>query len=103
MKIDSLKNQKEIVTFWLENHPPTRDSDTKLVANIWSKVIGLNNLDTTTARGFLQMLVDGKMPSSETIRRTRQKVQEENPHLRGKSYRERQNRGASMRNDIKNL
>jgi len=103
MKVDNLKKHKDVVSAWLQKHPQTRDSDLKLIANVWADKIGWDNLDTMSARELLKLMVNGVLPSSETIRRTRQKLQEENQDLRGKSYRERQNRGSSFRNDIKNL
>jgi hypothetical protein len=98
-----LKKHKDIVMLWLQNHPPTRDSDTRLLANIWSHIVGLDQIDKITARQLMAKMVTGELPSSETIRRTRQKIQEQHPELRGKSYKERQSRASSMRNDIKNL
>jgi len=103
MELKSFKHQKPVVIMWLENHPPTRDSDTKLIANIWAHTIGVQNLETVTARQMLQMFVDGTLPSAETISRCRRKVQEEMPHLRGKTYNERQNRSEILRTEIKDL
>lgn len=36
------------------------------------------------------MLLNGKLSHFESVRRTRQKLQQEYPHLRGKRYMERQ-------------
>lgn len=103
MKANMVKNYKDIVEKWLKNHPPTRDSDTKLLANIWSEIMGVQALDILTARQLLQKMVDGELPSSETIRRTRQKLQEQNPELRGVSYIGRKSKGDMFRKEIVNI
>ncbi len=98
-----LKKHKDIVKHWLVTHPPTRDSDTRLLANIWSHIVGVDQIDKITARQLMAKMVNGELPSSETIRRTRQKIQEQNPELRGKSYKERHSKASAMRNEIKDL
>ena len=65
-----------------------RDSDEKLIANFWYFQIKNTGVDPRkiTAFDFLEYLSKGKLTSSETIRRTRAKLQEENIELRGKKY-----------------
>jgi hypothetical protein len=103
MKIETFKNMKTLVYQWLEKHPQLRDDDSKLVANIWAECIGRNNLDTLTSRELLQLFVNGKLPQFETIRRTRQKIQEQNAHLRGSAYTERKNRANVLTKNIHSL
>lgn len=103
MKLNELKNAKDIITSWLTNYPELRDNDAKLIANIWAKTIGKERFENMSARDLLQMYVDGDLPQVETIRRTRAKVQEHNPFLRGKSYKGRQDQGEVITKGIKNI
>ena len=99
MKVNNLKNYKEAVIYWLSKYEHLRDSDTRLLANIWASEVG-SRINQMNAVELLKMMAEGKLPSAETIRRTRQKVQEEMPELRGESYRERQSRGAQFTKEI---
>jgi hypothetical protein len=71
----------------LEKHPHLRDSDEKLVANVWHSEI--MNLPTLTAYDVLELYANGKLTNSDYITRIRRKIQEENPDLRGTLYKER--------------
>lgn len=77
---------KDKVQDLLTRFPHLRDSDEKLCANIWHSQIPAG----ISAKDYLQLYADGKLPSSESITRCRRKIQEDNPDLRGKFYRERQ-------------
>jgi hypothetical protein len=103
MKLNELTNAKDMITSWLIQYPELRDNDAKLIANIWAKTIGKERFENMSARDLLQMFVDGDLPQVETIRRTRQKVQEHNPFLRGKSYKHRQERAGEVTKGIKNI
>lgn len=59
----------------LEDYPALRDSDKKLIWNVWGS-LGYLTGRVIIREDFM------KAPSHETIRRTRQKIQELNPHLR---------------------
>ena len=73
----SLKNIKNIVEKLLEQKPQTRNSDRILYAEVCSEMGW--NLDNMTA---WEMLHNPDMPSTESVRRTRQKAQAENPMLK---------------------
>lgn len=73
----SLKNIKNIVEKLLETKPATRNSDRILYAEVCSEMGW--NLDNMTAN---EMLHNPDMPSTESVRRTRQKAQAENPMLK---------------------
>lgn len=89
---------KEVVFDLLERFSHLRDSDEKLVANIWhNRIKHLGGID---AHFFLQMYADGRLPSSESITRCRRKIQEENPDLRGKLYAERQAKQEDIKADL---
>lgn len=64
---------------WLmEKHPHTRDNDLAVLANYWHRELGQLGHDphAMTAFSFLAILAEGQLTSPETIRRTRQKIQE---------------------------
>ncbi len=84
-----IKGTKAIVTKMLTEHPQLRDNDNKLLANIyWQRVSGelkfkLSPEEMAGVKKFLGYLSSGSLPNFESIRRCRQKVQEEEPELRG--------------------
>ena len=75
----------------LIDKPHLRDSDNKLIASVWYLELGkINKVENMGGMEVLKSLADGKLSSSESIRRSRQKLQEELPDLRGKTYKRRQ-------------
>jgi len=76
-----------------------RDSDDKLIAHIWFKEASElgRDLEKTTGIEFLALIRDGYFTSSESIRRSRQKVQEEIPDTRGKKYSQRHKKAVEVR------
>ena len=76
----------EIVKEILIRFPKTRDCDKKLIARFWSWEKRKKNI----TGDFLEEFYKGKFANSETIRRCRQKIQENHPELRGKNYKIRQ-------------
>ena len=93
-KIKSIKN--EVLR-------PSRDSDDKLVCNIWFHQIGKAQIDQMTAMELLKVISEGKLPSYDNITRARRKLQEDNEHLRGTSYKERHNQEAIVRSKISSI
>ena len=86
------KNTKQLVIDLLSQYPTFRDSDDQLMAWIWKlemEEMGYPTTNTPT-QNFLKMFAFNKFTNSETIRRMRQKVQEENKELRGQKYNKRQ-------------
>lgn len=79
-----IKETKEIVLFYLETYPETRDSDLLLISLIWQ-----SQNETLYTSEFFKAFKDGRFTNPESIRRSRQKWQEERPDLRGKNYKER--------------
>jgi hypothetical protein len=77
---------KEKVKILLEENPHLRDSDERLIANIWFNES--NGVDYKYQ--FLLLYSQGKLTNAESIRRCRQKIQEECEHLRGTLYFKRQ-------------
>ena len=82
-----MKDINDIVTSVLTCHEETRDSDFKLIC--W--VCSVTNPDVMS-QPFSKVLWNYQtynLPSFETIRRTRQKLQHDHPELRGKLYEKR--------------
>ena len=88
----TMNRTKEIVHGLLEKHPATRDNDNLLCSLIWRQESNLFN--------FFSRLESGKLTSPETIRRCRQKLQRDNPTLRGALYDLRQNRQRKVLKDL---
>lgn len=85
--IHSFTKTKDKVKYILEKHPITRDDDNKMIwFYIFFETEGADYLKSITALDFITDLGNGKYTSPESIRRMRQKLQEENPELRGKNY-----------------
>ena len=82
-----MKDINDIVHATLLCHEETRDSDFKLIC--W--VCSVTNPDVMS-QPFSKVLWNYQkynLPSFETIRRTRQKLQHDHPELRGKLYEKR--------------
>ena len=90
---------KPKVEFLLTEYPHTRDDDNKLIANIWHNEL---TEDIKTVHDFLMAFSQGKFSSPESIRRMRQKLQEENEELRGSNQIERLAEAKNVRNNINN-
>lgn len=99
--LKEMSQVKDRVKALLEKHPHLRDSDNKLIATIWK--IDLNKIglgSETTANHFLLLYADKQLSNAETIRRVRQKLQEENPDLRGTVNEARQKEGEEVKKEI---
>lgn len=101
--IKQFKKLKPIITELLEKLPHLRDSDEKLIANIWHSEIGKDRVKILTTFDFLSELSAGKLSSPESIRRTRAKIQEQNENLQGTKYKKRSKLGAEVRQEIHKL
>lgn len=101
--IEKLKNAKKRITELLTLKPELRDSDERLIANLWYSQMGKERVNGMDAKEVLRLFSEGQLVSPETIRRCRQKIQEQNPELRGKSYKARQKKGVETKQEIHNL
>ena len=93
---------KDRVKALLVKHPHLRDSDNKLIATIWKQDLinkGLN-LYLTSTYDFLNLYSVEAFTNAETIRRVRQKIQEENPELRGAVNDKRHEQAEEVRKEI---
>ena len=93
---------KDRVKALLEKHPHLRDSDNKLIATIWKYDLIRTGMlpENLSGQDFLSYYADDKLTNAETIRRVRQKIQEENPFLRGTVNEARQKEGEEVRKNI---
>ena len=90
----------EIETF-LINHKALRDSDERLMANIWGKYIGMDSVKFLNANDILKMLSKGELPSYESISRCRRKLHQSIPKLRGDKWEDRQAMQKKVKKEIK--
>lgn len=79
-----LKRMQDKVEYLLAQYPATRDDDRKLIGAVYMMFYGVD-----VNAPFKDILLNDKLPNFETIRRCRQKAQEENEALRGKRDKER--------------
>ena len=88
----------EEVKDFLTKHPALRDSDERLMANIWGKYLG----DPSYVNGddILIMLAKKELPSYESISRCRRKIQQSTPYLRGEKWEKRHKRSKKIRKEI---
>lgn len=71
----------------LENSTKMRDDDALLMADIWREQLA--QLGAKTVYDVLNAIAGRMVHSPESIRRSRQKVQQDNPNLRGTVYNQR--------------
>lgn len=90
MKLGKISKAVEKV---LEAEPRARDNDNLLISYIWAKQAESGGMDIhkNTIADFLNTFSKtSTFSNAESIRRSRQKLQEENPNLRGVKYKHRQ-------------
>lgn len=92
---------QEQVQILLETYPKLRDNDVRLVASYYYN--NISNINQISAIDFLQIMVNGNLPSPDTITRARRKLQEKHPELRGVNYVERQKLEKQVRQEINKL
>ena len=93
-----MKLIKDKVIELLEANPMYRDDDNKLIARIWFNECESYGCQTHT--DLLKLLATGKLTFPESIRRSRQKVQEEMPSLRGLKYKARHEEAEEVKKDL---
>tara|TARA_R100001369_G_C3322075_1_gene169116 strand:- start:2387 stop:2698 length:312 start_codon:yes stop_codon:yes gene_type:complete len=96
MKIGTKK--EEIYNLLLDEES-FRDNDNFLIAVIWKDEIA--NLWEKTALDLLELIANDGLTSPESIRRTRQKIQQENPSLRGDKYNLRHKGQIEVKQELK--
>ena len=76
---------KNKVKYLLQHYRHLRDDDNKLIANIWHSQLN----EKISSDEFLKLFSGGFFTSPESIRRMRQKLQQNYPDLRGSLYNKR--------------
>ena len=87
---------KQRVKSILETNKDAKDCDRLLISIIWSE----DSVYIEDKKDFLDMLINGELTSPETIRRCRQRLQEESETLRGYKYKLRKQLGEEVRQSI---
>jgi hypothetical protein len=90
------------VTTLLKEIPETRDNDLRLVATYYYKY-HQHLVKDKSALDFLKSMAQGHLVSSDLITRTRRKLQEHNPELRGTKWIERHEKQAEVKSDLKKV
>lgn len=83
------------VEYILRNYLSSRDNDKKLYLRYILEVYDIK--DCTMAIDVFNIILHKKTPSFESISRARRKIQEHNPELRGKNYKERKKEQEKVR------
>ena len=101
-----LKNKalKQRVEKYLIAVPHCRDDDNRLMCNIWREEMEEAYGLTHSSKGYLEFLMDfskHKLSSPESIRRMRQKIQEQQPMLRGTTYQQRQRHQNKVKQEVR--
>lgn len=79
-----MKDLTEIVKTILREHKDSRDSDFRMIG--WVYAVMKPEVMNLPFKQVLWQHKDFDLPSFETIRRTRQKIQHDHPDLRGEMY-----------------
>ena len=104
MLFEQMKKIKPKVRYLLEKHPALRDCDAKLYATYISfECGGKEELLKMSGYALLTEIAKGKMTHFESVRRSRCKLQEQEPNLRGEKYDQRRRGGDDMRGKINDL
>lgn len=89
----------------LMTHKHLRDDDNKLIATIWHWQIQTKykkHIDNMSAMELLKYYASRQLASAESIRRSRAKLQEVHPHLRGSKYEQRHKDSSKVKDELKN-
>ena len=90
-----------IVKDLLISDPKTRDDDELLTLRVWARQEPKLRSMNYSFRAFSIGFLEGKYFKTESIRRSRQKLQQEIPSLRGKVYAARQKQQEIVKKDLK--
>lgn len=95
-----IKEKLKWVQDKLEKYPDLRDRNEKLYYSFLKD----SGYDVTkSVKEFLMDMESRKIPYLDSIARASRKVQEENPHLRGKTWKKRKVKEVEIREEIKSI
>jgi len=87
----------------LRRFPDTRDSDELLILKVWAEQNPKLRGKEFSFIDFSYLFMKRKFASTESIRRSRQKIQEEFKEFRGNNYKERHNHQEDVKNQLKDV
>jgi len=90
----------QIVKKFLSTYIGHRDDDRKLCAAVWITQLTELGINKDHAVQIMKYYADGKLSSAESIRRSRQKLQEQYEGLRGSKYKQRQEHAKDIQKKI---
>lgn len=102
-----MRGYKKQVEQLLTDNEHLRDDDQKLLANVyWLRVsetmqYKLTEEEMSGVKKFLHEMAEGNLPDDGSVRRCRRKLQELNPHLRGKLWDKRHQKAEQVKYDLK--
>lgn len=95
-----IRKLKDKVKGLLTDYPALRDSDPKLIINIWAEKVDYKKM---TGEEVLTIIASGKLGPAEGITRCRRKIMELYPELRGLSYKPRMKEQANVIEQIRDF
>ena len=100
-----IKKSKDIVAKLLTEQPHLRDDDNKLLASVWYIQIKHMNKMPENISGYdvLELVANKKLANSESVRRSRAKLQELRADLRGKIYASRHSHINDVKQELKSF
>lgn len=101
--IQKIRNIKETVKQILIKHPETRDNDRLLMLKVWCEQNRHLRSRTAFFYAWATEFVYGNYADPESIRRSRQMIQERTPHLRGSGYHKRKQLQQEVQLEIKDM
>lgn len=100
--IHKIKHMKIKVKELLIQVPHLRDSDDKLITTIWYHEVK-DEMKYMSGMEMLRTIAEGLLSSTESITRARRLCQEQNPELRGKSYKVRKQKAVEVKQQINSI
>ena len=94
---------KDKVRSILELVPSTRDNDSELISIFWEQELGHEMINLSAERFLTMFASSNVLTGAESIRRARQRIQEQNEELRGIKYQVRKVLAEEVRQTIKDL
>ena len=95
----------KLIRSLLETDDKYKNSDNKLIAIVWHKLLEKGDIDSKEISGWtlLTHLGKGDLPTPESITRCRRKLQEDIPALRGTAWTSRHKKQKEVKAELKTL
>jgi len=102
MKISS---HQDLIKSLLTAAQKYRDSDNKLIATVWHKLLENDGINSKKITGYqlLTHLSKGTLPTPESIARCRRKLQEHHEELRGIAWTKRHKKQTAVKEELKTM